>query len=162
MSVREVLDELEREYREGERSFGIRQVAGGFQIYTNPAYADWIKKLFGPRREAKLSVPALETLAIIAYRQPITRTEIEFIRGVNAEGVLSTLLERGLIRTMGRKDVVGRPIIYGTTRYFLKNFGLNSLDELPNWERFIEGQEDKNGAEKEEDERGEGPGAPEE
>ena len=142
--VRELVEELNQEYASEKRSFGIRNIANGYQIYTYPEYAPWVKKMFKSKREAWLSTPALETLAIIAYRQPMTRSEIEFIRGVSVEGVLNTLLERGLIKTMGRKDVVGRPIIYGTTKFFLKHFGLNTLNELPDWERFIEGKGDKN------------------
>ena len=142
--LRELVEELNQEYKSEGRSFGIRNIAGGYQIYTYPEYAPWIKGMFKSKRETRLSIPALETLAIIAYRQPITRLEVEFIRGVNVEGVLNTLLERGLIKTMGKKDVVGRPIIYGTTKLFLKHFGLNNLDELPDWERFIEEKKDKN------------------
>jgi segregation and condensation protein B len=135
--IRSLVEELNQEYRESRRSFGIKEIAGGFQMLTDPRYGEWVTKLY-KRPPDRLSGPALETLAIIAYRQPITRAEIEAIRGVNVDGVIHTLEERGLIRTRGRKDVPGRPILYGTTNEFLQHFGLRSLDELPKLREFQE------------------------
>jgi len=107
------------------------EVAGGYQIVTRPALHEWVRRLFHERRVQKLSVQALETLAVIAYKQPITAPEITEIRGVNAAGVLGTLLERRLIKISGRKQVVGRPFLYATTREFLIRFGLRDLNDLP-------------------------------
>ncbi|MFH1996719.1 MAG: SMC-Scp complex subunit ScpB [Candidatus Omnitrophota bacterium] len=132
-----VVKALNAEYEASERSFGIREIAGGYQMMTDPAYSKWIARLT-KRSTDKLRGPSLETLAIIAYRQPITRGEIEAIRGVNVDGVLSTLEARGLIRTRGRKDALGRPILYGTTSEFLKHFGLRSIDHLPKLREFTE------------------------
>jgi segregation and condensation protein B len=110
----------------------IVEVAGGFQIVTRPELHEWVRKLFHERTTQKLSVPALETLAVIAYKQPITAPEIAEIRGVSSSGgVLATLVERHLIKTVGRKQVVGRPFMYATTREFLERFGLNDLNDLP-------------------------------
>lgn len=130
-TVRSMVEALKTEYAEGGKSFTIVELAGGYQIRTLPEYARWAARLFKGKRRERLSKPALETLAIIAYRQPITRAEIEVIRGVNVDGVMSTLLEKGLIRIRGRKEVVGRPYLYGTSNRFLENFGLKSLDGLP-------------------------------
>jgi segregation and condensation protein B len=135
--VRTVIEELNAEYASGGRSFQIKEIAGGFQMLTDPVYSRWISELY-KRPADKLRGPALETLAIIAYRQPVTRSEIEVIRGVNVDGVLHTLEERGLIRTRGRVDAPGRPILYGTTNEFLQHFGLSSLDELPKLKEFQE------------------------
>ena len=110
----------------------IVEVAGGFQITTRPELHEWVRKLFHERTTQKLSVQALETLAVIAYRQPVTAPEIAEIRGVSSStGVLSTLIERKLVKTVGRKQVVGRPFMYGTTREFLERFGLNDISDLP-------------------------------
>jgi segregation and condensation protein B len=109
----------------------LAEVAGGSQITTRPEFHEWVRRLFNERSAAKLSVQALETLAVIAYKQPITAAEIGEIRGVNTAGVLSTLLERHLIKIVGRKNVIGRPFLYGTTREFLIRFGLNDLSDLP-------------------------------
>ncbi|MFH1407148.1 MAG: SMC-Scp complex subunit ScpB [Candidatus Omnitrophota bacterium] len=137
--IRDAAMELKNEYEKEERSFRMTQLAGGFQILTQGAYAPWLKKFFQIRQgEHRLSSPAMETLAIIAYKQPITRAEIELIRGVNVDGVLDTLSERGLVRIAGRKDTVGRPIVYGTTKQFLQAMGLNSLSDLPKLKEFTE------------------------
>lgn len=128
-AVEEAISTLRREY-EG-RSFGLVQVAGGYQLYTRPEYGELVKELYKGRKLPKLSPQALETLAIIAYKQPITRIQIEQIRGTSGEGVVSTLLERGLIRRVGREKGVGRPILYGTTREFLRYFQLRDLSDLP-------------------------------
>jgi segregation and condensation protein B len=109
----------------------LAEVAGGYQITTRPELHEWVRRLFHERSTQKLSVQSLETLAVIAYRQPVTAAEIGEIRGVNTSGVLSTLLERHLIKIVGRKNVIGRPFLYGTTREFLIRFGLRDLSDLP-------------------------------
>jgi segregation and condensation protein B len=117
---------------EGRGGLQIVEIAGGFQITTRPELHEWVRKLFHERTTQKLSVQALETLAVIAYRQPVTAPEIAEIRGVSSStGVLSTLIERKLVKTVGRKQVVGRPFMYGTTREFLERFGLNDISDLP-------------------------------
>ncbi len=131
------LEALKREY---ERPGGLQlvEVAGGYQIVTRPDLHEWVRRLFHERTTQKLTVAALETLAVIAYKQPITALEITEIRGVNASGVLNTLLERHLIKIVGRKRVVGRPFLYATTRDFLIRFGLNELGDLPKVEDMAE------------------------
>jgi segregation and condensation protein B len=127
-----LLEELERDYNQAGRSYRLVCVAGAWQFASLPEYAPWLRALVGAKvRPPKLSQPALETLAIVAYRQPLTRAEIEQIRGVSVDGVVQTLLERGLIETVGRAEVVGRPMTYGTTPLFLEYFGLRNLEELP-------------------------------
>ena len=128
-SIREVLGELRKEYQE-KRNLEIREVAGGYQIFTSPDYAPWIEKLHRTR-PTKLSQAALETLAMVAYNQPVIRAEVESIRGVDVSGVLHTLLEKNLIKILGRKKVIGRPLLYGITDDFLKYFGLKDVSELP-------------------------------
>ena len=113
-------------------------VAGGYQIVTRPELHEWVRRLFHERSTQKLTVQGLETLAVIAYKQPITALEISEIRGVNTSGVLSTLLERHLIKIVGRKNVVGRPFLYATTKEFLIRFGLNDLSDLPKIEDMAE------------------------
>ena len=125
------LQELKLDYTQQGRSFQIQEVTGGCQLISQPQFAPWLKQLFEERRLQRLSQPALETLALIAYRQPISRAQIESVRGVTVDGVMQTLLERGLITMTGRADVPGRPMLYGTTRVFLEHFGLGNLDELP-------------------------------
>jgi segregation and condensation protein B len=126
------LEELAREHEAAARSFRLVCVAGCWQFVTQPEFAPWLKALVGHRaRPPRLSQPGLETLAIIAYRQPITRAEIEQVRGVSVDGVMQTLLERGLVEQVGRAEVVGRPMTYGTTSVFLEYFGLRSLEDLP-------------------------------
>jgi segregation and condensation protein B len=126
------LEQLEKEHSETNRSFRLVCVAGAWQFVSQPEYAPWIKTLVGAKnRPSRLTQPALETLAIIAYRQPITRAEMEQIRGVAVDGVVTTLMERGLIEQVGRAEVVGRPITYGTTSLFLEYFGLRNLEQLP-------------------------------
>lgn len=120
-----------------ERTYRLVCVAGAWQFVVLPEYAPWLRALAGERvRPSRLSQPALETLAIIAYRQPITRAEIEQIRGVSVDGVMQTLLERGLVEPAGRAEVVGRPIMYATTKAFLEYFGLAGLDKLPDAEEL--------------------------
>ncbi len=116
----------------------LAQVAGGYQITTRPELHDWVRRLFHERNTQKLSVAALETLSVIAYRQPVTAAEVNEIRAVNASGVLSTLLERHLIKIVGRKNVVGRPFLYGTTKEFLIRFGLKDLADLPNMQDMVQ------------------------
>lgn len=126
------LEELARDHEAAGRSYRLVCVAGSWQFVTQPDYAPWLKALVGHKaRPPRLSQPALETLAIIAYRQPLTRAEIEQVRGVAVDGVMQTLLERGLIEQLGRAEVVGRPMTYGTTAVFLEHFGLRSLEDLP-------------------------------
>lgn len=126
------LEELAREHESAQRSFRLACVAGAWQFVTQPDYAPWLKALVGHKaRPPRLSQPALETLAIIAYRQPITRAEVEQVRGVAVDGVMQTLLERGLIEQLGRAEAIGRPMTFGTTALFLEYFGLRSLEDLP-------------------------------
>ncbi len=126
------LEQLATEHETAARSYRLVCVAGSWQFVTQPEFAPWIKALVGVKaRPSRLSQPALETLAIIAYRQPLTRAEIEQIRGVNVDGTMQTLLERGLVEATGRAEVVGRPSLYGTTTLFLEYFGLKSLEGLP-------------------------------
>lgn len=135
--IRQMIEELNKEYGSSGRSFSVKEIAGGFQMMTDPVYSKWISALY-KRPPDRLTGPSLETIAIIAYRQPITRSEIEAIRGVNVDGVLHTLEERGLIRTRGRLEAAGRAILYGTTNEFLQHFGLKSLEELPKLKEFQE------------------------
>ena len=136
-NIETALDELSREHEQAQRSYRLTCVAGAWQFISQPEYAPWLKALVGHKsRPPRLSQPGLETLAIIAYRQPITRTEIEQVRGVSVDGVMQTLLERGLIEAVGRAEVVGRPITYGTTNAFLEYFGLKNLDDLPEAEEL--------------------------
>jgi segregation and condensation protein B len=121
---------LQQDY-EQRGGLHLVEVAGGYQITTRPELHDWVRRLFQERTTQKLSVQSLETLAVIAYKQPITAAEIGEIRGVNTSGVLSTLMERHLIKIVGRKNVIGRPFLYGTTKEFLIRFGLKDLNDLP-------------------------------
>ena len=124
------IDHIQKRYEEDSRGMELVEVAGGYQFRTKPKWAEWVNRL-KQAKPLKLSQSALETLAIIAYRQPIIRPVIEEIRGVDSGWVLRTLLEKGLIRMIGRKDIPGRPIIYGTTKTFLELFSLNTLSDLP-------------------------------
>lgn len=135
--VRRIIEELKADYESNSRGIRIFEVAGGFQMIANPTFAPFLKKLFkGPQSADKLSKSGTETLAIIAYKQPLSKLEIESLRQVNVDGVMQTLLDRGLIRVVGRKKTPGRPKVYGTTRQFLEYFGLKSLQELPKIENF--------------------------
>ena len=130
--IEAALEQLVQEHAGAQRSYRLACVAGAWQFVSLPEYAPWLRALLGKKiRPPRLSQPALETLAIIAYRQPLTRAEIEQIRGVAVDGVMQTLLERGLVERVGRAEVVGRPMTYGTTTLFLDYFGLRSLDNLP-------------------------------
>lgn len=128
--IRSALVELQKELENGPRGVRLVEVAGGYQIRTAKGNAEWVKKFLGGR-PARMGRATLETLAIIAYRQPITKAEIEAIRGVDVDGVISTLLERELVRAVARKDVPGRPFLYGTTQQFLELFNLKDLTQLP-------------------------------
>lgn len=130
--IENALTQLEKEHAQAGRSYYLACVAGSWQFVTRPECMPWLRTLYGVKtRPPRLSQPALETLAIVAYRQPITRAEIEQVRGVAVDGVVATLLERGLIENAGRAEVIGRPMMYATTNLFLEYFGLRSLDELP-------------------------------
>ncbi len=129
-TLQDAVNELQRELDAQNRGVQLVEVAGGYQLRTAKANADWVKKFLGGR-PARMGKATLETLAIVAYRQPITRAEIEAIRGVDVDGVIATLLERNLIRAVARKDVPGRPFLYGTTGEFLQLFNLKDLTHLP-------------------------------
>jgi segregation and condensation protein B len=132
------LEEIRADYAREARGLQLVEVAGGFQITTRPEYNDWVRELLDPKTPTRLSIQALETLAVIAYRQPVTLPEVIELRGVRSGGVVKTLLEKRLIRILGRKDVVGRPMLYGTTKQFLLHFGLRDLSELPDIEEFAD------------------------
>lgn len=134
--IKKFCDELKAEYETSNRGFRIIEVAGGYQMITPSEFAPFLKKLHKGRRVEKLSKPALETLAIIAYKQPVTKLEIESLRNVNIDGMIESLLEKDLVRIAGRKKSPGRPHVFGTTRRFLEHFGLKSLDDLPKMEDF--------------------------
>jgi len=132
--IKKIMDELKTDYN--ARGIQLMEIAEGYQLCTREEYAEWIKKFYKIDKGSKLSQASLETLSIIAYKQPITRIELEEIRGVDSGGVVRTLLEKNLIKNMGRKKVPGRPMMYGTTRKFLEYFGLKSLSDLPTLEEF--------------------------
>jgi len=135
--IKEKILELKDEYERSNRGMRIYEVAGGYQMITSPVFATFLRKLYkGPQSADKLSKPALETLAIIAYKQPLSKLEIESLRKVNVDGVIATLMEKNLIRITGRKKAPGRPKVYGTSREFLEYFGLKSLEELPKIDNF--------------------------
>jgi segregation and condensation protein B len=135
--VRAALDELVASYASDERGVEIRAVAGGYRVYTKPQHHDLVRRFIKSLRPPlRLTMPALETLAVIAYKQPVTQPEIQEIRGVNCAGVIETLLEKRLITTAGRKQVIGRPILYRTSKDFLMRFGLGDIDELPSLKEF--------------------------
>lgn len=129
--IRQIIEGLQADYNERNGGVRIMEIANGYQMVTSPDSARWIRKFRNTSTSNKLSMPALETLAIVAYNQPIIKAEIEQIRGVNSDGVMKTLLDRRLIKIMGRKEMPGRPLLYGTTREFLQYFGLKDLTELP-------------------------------
>jgi segregation and condensation protein B len=131
VDVKEMVGELAARLDTSNSSLQIVQIAGGVQMATRPEMATWIRRLYKERLTVKLSPSALETLSIIAYKQPIARSEIEQIRGVEASGVMETLMERRLVKVVGRKETIGRPLLYGTTTEFLRQFGLKHLSELP-------------------------------
>ena len=130
--VAAALEQLKIEYVQQGRAFQLAEKAEGWQLVSDPAYAPWVRQLFPALKPARLTPPSLETLAIVAYRQPITRADVEAVRGVAVDGVLQNLMERGLVKIVGRAEVPGRPLLYETTQFFLEHFGLRDLDELPN------------------------------
>lgn len=131
-AIRAAFEILQAGYSKSSRTFELRETATGWQLMTKPHYAPWLRQLFPENRPARLSAPAVETLAIIAYRQPITRSDIEAVRGVAVDGVMQSLLDRELVKIAGRAEVPGRPLLYETTQHFMEHFGLKSLEELPN------------------------------
>jgi len=135
-SVRKIIEELKAEYESQNRGLRIIEIAGGFQMIASTVFSPFLKKLYKYRFSDKLSKPALESLAIIAYKQPLTKSEIESLRNVNVDGVMKSLLDKNLIRICGRKKIPGRPFVFGTTRLFLEHFGLKSLDDLPKMDDF--------------------------
>jgi len=157
-AILEGIEQIKREYEGDSKGFELVEVAGGYQFRTKPKWSEWIHRL-KKIKVVKLSRSAMETLAIVAYRQPIIRPEIERIRGVDSGWVLRALMEKGLIKIIGRKDLPGRPIIYGTTKGFLELFGLNSLADLPTLKEISPPPmpEEIGGEEKQ---RGESPGPP--
>jgi segregation and condensation protein B len=137
--IRDALLELKSDYERSDRGLRIVEIAGGFQIVTSSEVAETLKKFYKLRDAQRLSKSALETLAIIAYKQPVTRLDIESLRGVNVDGMIRSLMEKNLIRIAGRKDVIGRPFVYATTKQFLEYFGLASLADLPKAEELAKG-----------------------
>ena len=136
--IKDTLAELENDYNQHQSGLKLTEVAGGYQFSTRSEYAEWIKKLHKDSATFKLSQSALETLSIIAYKQPISRAEIEEIRGVDTSGVIYNLLEKKLIKVAGRKESLGHPLLYGTTNEFLRYFGLNNISEIPLFEEIKE------------------------
>ena len=135
--VKGIVDKLNQKYAENGNTFRIREIAGGLQFYLIPDYAVQVEKYFSVQRNRRLSPAGLETLAIIAYKQPITKGEIEQIRGVATDGVIQTLLERKLVKPAGRAERIGKPLLYATTANFLEYFGISSLDQLPKLAEMI-------------------------
>jgi segregation and condensation protein B len=134
--VRELVESLNAKYQANNNAFRIEQIAGGYQMLTLNSYNHWLKKLVRERDQTKLSPAALETLAIIAYKQPIIRADIEAVRGVAVGEIIRNLMYKGLVKIAGRAEVLGRPMLYGTTKKFLESFGLNSLKDLPKIEEL--------------------------
>lgn len=134
--IKKVLSELQNDYEDRKCGIMIVEIADGYQMLSNPIYASYLRSFYKTKHKEKLSKPALESMAIIAYKQPVTRSDIEVIRGVNSDGVVTHLLSKDLIKVVGRKDVPGRPFVYGTTKQFLEYFGLKSLNDLPELEEF--------------------------
>ena len=131
VDVRKLLDELKEEYENKQRGMMIVEIAGGYQMLTSPHYVSYVRNFLKTKVKEKLSRPALETLAIVAYKQPVSRGDVELVRGVNSDGVVLHLLNKGLIKIVGKKDVPGRPYLYGSSKLFLEYFGLKSLRDLP-------------------------------
>jgi segregation and condensation protein B len=127
---------VQDDYAQRVGGMTVVEVAGGYQMLSNPSYASFIRNFYKTRTKEKLSRPSLETLAIIAYKQPVSRADIEIVRGVNSDGVMAHLLSKALVKIVGRKEVPGRPFLYGTTKEFLEYFGLKSLEDLPKLEEF--------------------------
>jgi segregation and condensation protein B len=155
--VTEALGSLKEEYAQASRSFQMVDIGGGYQLATKPDYSVFVAKLVESRSKQRLSKAAMETLAIVAYKQPVVRSTVEAIRGVNADGVLRTLMERDLIRIVGRGDGPGRPLLFGTTREFLLQFGLNKLSDLPGLKEIEELVGGKDGGEPSTEDAGDEP-----
>jgi len=136
--VRDAVRQLVEEYDATGRAFTVEEIAGGLQLFTRPQYNPHLKKLLQARRRARFTQAALETLAVIAYKQPVTRIEVEDIRGVACGDMIRTLMEKGLVRVTGRSEKLGRPLLYGTTKKFLQAFGLGSLKDLPDAKQLVE------------------------
>ena len=136
--VREALRELAAEYDAAGRAMAVQEVAGGYQLFTRPEFSKYLKKLLRAKNEARFTQAALETLAIVAYKQPVARAEIEDIRGVAAGDLVRTLMEKGLVRVVGRSDQLGRALLYGTTKKFLQVFGLGSVKDLPSDKQLLQ------------------------
>ncbi|MFA5087803.1 MAG: SMC-Scp complex subunit ScpB [Candidatus Omnitrophota bacterium] len=134
--IKETVEQLKQEYSDRKRGMAIVEIADGYQMLSNSIYAAYLRSFYKTKHKEKLSKPALETVAIVAYKEPVTRGEIELIRGVNSDGVVAHLLGKELIKVVGRKDIPGRPFLYGTTKQFLEYFGLKSLSDLPRLEDF--------------------------
>ena len=134
--TRDIIQEIQTDYANAGRAVQVLEIGGGFQMCTKPEYGRWVRKLYNEKMSTRLSPAALETLAIIAYKQPVTRAEIELIRGVDISGPLEKLLDRGLVKIAGKKEVAGRPLVYATTDQFLRVFGLNHLSELPDMKTY--------------------------
>ncbi len=135
--VKRLMDELTREYKDRDSGILIVEIADGYQMVTNPDLSLWIKKFKNINQSHKLSQPALETLAIIAYKQPVTKLEVDQLRGVNSDGAVKSLLDKRFIKIVGKKETPGRPFLYGTTKEFLQYFGLKNLSELPPIDDFL-------------------------
>ncbi len=136
--VRDAVQQLIEEYDATGRAFTVEEIAGGLQLFTRPEYNPYLKQLLQSRRRARFTQAALETLAVIAYKQPVTRIEVEDIRGVACGDMIRTLMEKGLVRITGRSEKLGRPLLYGTTKKFLQAFGLGSLKDLPDAKQLVE------------------------
>jgi segregation and condensation protein B len=146
--IKKAISIIQKEHEGRQSGVNVVEIAGGYQMLSNPIFANYIREFYKTKHKEKLSKPALETLAIMAYKQPVTRADVEVIRGVNSDGVVTHLVEKELIKIVGRKDVAGRPFLYGTTKQFMEYFGLKSLDDLPNLEEFpsLQPEEDSNEA----------------
>ena len=136
--IRAAIESLKNEYESQNRGFRIFEIAGGYQLVTDSSLESHLKKFYQSRLKKRLSQATLETLSVIAYRQPVTRADIEFIRGVAVDGALKTLLEKGIVKIAGRKEVPGRPMLYATTPQFLEHFGINTLQDLPPLNEYTE------------------------
>src|SRR5271168_2935466 len=136
--ITDLIKQLQEEYVNREAGMVVVEIAGGFQMLSNSHAAAYIREFYKTKTKEKLSRPALESLAIIAYKQPVGRAEVEIIRGVNSDGTIAHLLNKGLIKITGRKEVPGRPFLYGTTKEFLEYFGLKSLEDMPKMEEFVQ------------------------
>ncbi|MDD5135664.1 MAG: SMC-Scp complex subunit ScpB [Phycisphaerae bacterium] len=139
--VKQCIETLNRQYTDAGRSFRIEEIAGGFQMMTLPEYNNWLRKLLRDRGDNKLTPAALETLAIIAYKQPIIRADVEAIRGVACGEMIRSLMYKGLVKIVGKAEILGRPLLYGTTKKFLEVFGLSSLKDLPKVEELKQPQQ---------------------